>query len=776
MKTGEQVNESANTKEGKPAVHTGNGIFFEIFQKRSGLAAIGFVRLPKPEYPTIVLFVFKGFPMPKTKNLFFAFQTASVITFYLIMSCLCYAQTSIRFTTTQPDTKVNGTDMDRPKSLAKHVIGKTGETSDVRKSDVQSAVSRHLLDGKTAGQYLIERSRRHEVPMDFGILPVSGEIEESLPKPTPDARSQDAYFDYTELPKEFRSAEFLGILPGVTSEDELADILSSPDEYFRENGLEYHIYHDLEGLGDVEVACKNGIVESLMVQLSTPFPAAQIIQLLENELKNIRSIIVPDENGNKLGILFPEKGMTFVLMPHENEKDDDAPEMVSQIGIERVSAEPFVLRGERYLTIAVSKAKWDLSVAVMLDPKNHRAHWLLACANQQLGNIADAAKNCQEAIRLYERQPQYHVTLASLFGDAGQVNEARRYLSEILPLCGPIPHVKAQTECLIGDFYRKGNPPDLLKAINSYTKAIETAATLVGSKNPTQRQLAKETLLNAHLNTALAISSGNMDKKEVAIEQWLSRSEEYAEDLVIKEKASHTHLLRVATTALAIYLESDSDTDIRPYIKEVRDIGKLLISQSDDPIKNQLTEKEMGIAFYNASQVYQIREQYDEAVKLGELANEHLENALGQNENVTDLYRIARVCFRVGAIQAKQGFHKQAVKWYAKAIPHFQRIEPVLEEAEQPRLGEIYVNIGVSYWEIDEKEYAIQISTYGITKLEEAVDDGYLDKQSLVSPYTNLATMFRKLEQHSEADEYQVKARRINQTASKNSNSSQKRR
>jgi len=692
------------------------------------------------------------------------FLTAS---FYMLGVTRCSAKnpmeigkTSLQFTTKSPgigtSKKASPTDEERPKPLTSHLPkpDKPLDESYRVKQGVQET-SHGIPSQVTTGQYLVEQSRDKEASRNSNVMQAAG--EKPLPSPTPDDRDGGKiYFDYSVLPKEMRSAEFLGILPGVTAEDEIADILGSSNDFSKQGGYARYGYNDLEGLGDVEILCKNGVVDSLVVRLAVAFPAAQIAQVLENELKNIRSILVPDENGEVLGQLFPEKGLTFVFAP--SNVHGESSEMVTQIGIEQVSAEPFVLRGERYLSIAISKAKWDLSVAVMLDPKNHRAHWLLSKANFQLGNLSEAIKNCQKAIDLDEKQPQYHVTLAMLMGEAGQVNEARRYLTEVLPLCNAIPHVKGQAECLIGDFYRKGNPPDYQKAIKSYQKAIETAGSLVSSKNPTQRQLTKETLLDAHLNTALTISGSNMEKKGIAIEQWLKLAGELAEDLVIREKASQIHLLHVASTALAIYLESDDDSDITPYIKEVQNIGKLLISQSDDPAKNRIVEKEMGMAIYNAAQIYQVREDYKNAVKYAEIAENHLEKALGEEINVLDRYRVARVAYRIGAIYAVQEKHKEAIKWYSKAIPYFKDVEFSLDASDQPRLGEIYVNIGISYWEIGEKEYAVKISDYGVGRLEQAVEDGFLDQKVLVTPYGNLSKMYRKLEQNMEADEYLLKA------------------
>jgi hypothetical protein len=69
------------------------------------------------------------------------------------------------------------------------------------------------------------------------------------------------------------------------------------------------------------------------------------------------------------------------------------------------------------------------------------------------------------------------------------------------------------------------------------------------------------------------------------------------------------------------------------------------------------------------------------------------------------------------------------------------------------------VSIGVSYWQIGEKDRALDLTLNGATMTQQAVDRGVLPKSSLAVPYGNLATMYKQLGQVGDAAKYAELAR-----------------
>jgi hypothetical protein len=64
------------------------------------------------------------------------------------------------------------------------------------------------------------------------------------------------------------------------------------------------------------------------------------------------------------------------------------------------------------------------------------------------------------------------------------------------------------------------------------------------------------------------------------------------------------------------------------------------------------------------------------------------------------------------------------------------------------------VSIGVSYWQIGEKERALALTQKGVNLVEEAVNAGVLSRTTLSVPYGNLATMYEKVGETTSAAKY----------------------
>jgi tetratricopeptide (TPR) repeat protein len=149
-------------------------------------------------------------------------------------------------------------------------------------------------------------------------------------------------------------------------------------------------------------------------------------------------------------------------------------------------------------------------------------------------------------------------------------------------------------------------------------------------------------------------------------------------------------------------------------------------------------------------------------MRYGQKAIDHLERGIHNRNDVIELYRLANLYYQMGRIQATGlSNDNEAISWFTTAIPLFQQVEPHLDDYEQPRLGEIYVSIGVSYWNIGEKEYALKISEYGIEKLVEAVEQKIVPEKILSIPYENLSAMYEKTGHKEKAENYYILSKSV---------------
>jgi len=152
-------------------------------------------------------------------------------------------------------------------------------------------------------------------------------------------------------------------------------------------------------------------------------------------------------------------------------------------------------------------------------------------------------------------------------------------------------------------------------------------------------------------------------------------------------------------------------------------------------------------------QVYQFRGQSTQAVHYGDLARQTLQQCSPQRQQTFAYhYLLGRVYFRLGALHAVgREDHRTAVSWYDKAVPLLSL--PIPEEgfSELARHGETFVSMGVSYWEVGQREKALDLTQRGLALMEQAVRSGMADRSILAVPYSNLAVMHQTLGRNAEA-------------------------
>jgi hypothetical protein len=89
--------------------------------------------------------------------------------------------------------------------------------------------------------------------------------------------------------------------------------------------------------------------------------------------------------------------------------------------------------------------------------------------------------------------------------------------------------------------------------------------------------------------------------------------------------------------------------------------------------------------------------------------------------------------------------HKQALAYYHPAVKLLEVPVPSSRFADPGRHGEMFVSIGVSYWETGEQEEAVRLTRQGVKMMERAVEEGLLVKSALAIPYDNLSHMYAEL-------------------------------
>lgn len=618
-------------------------------------------------------------------------------------------------------------------------------------------------DGKnpTALSVLAERSPKPastQAPLPEGTLAetVGGDTgpkpEEKPLEPIPDPQANQ--------PTKIETASFNGVTPGITVRTALQESWGSPRQISKEAGMIVHLYK-VEPFTRVEVSFVDETVMSVVIRLDEAVPTKHLTQLLK--LGDIRPVLVSNDLGEILGQTFPERGVLFAFEPAEVPGKTSS--KVVQIIIEPVSAEAFVLRAETFLDTKLAASVRDLENAVKLQPENARAHWLRARALMAIGDDDPAFASAKEAVRFEPANARYRVTLANLLGKLGRIEEGLVQAQAALEMSQHRPHVMAKALCLLGDLTSSGPNPDYPRAIEYHTQAIKAADPLAVNRHPAIRLAAKEVLIDAHLGAAHDIAWGNWNEQDLAVTRWLDRAAAFAEEYVENDGGSVEHRFRVAHRALAASIGLEGVLDPTEWADAALGSGQELLASINDDAQKRRTQWQLGLALYDAVQAYQMRSEHDLAFRYGQNAVKYLEQGILGNTGPAENYLLGRLYFRLGAIQAVgEGNHQIAINWFDKASVLFEQVADRIAPQEAGRLGDTFISMSVSYWEVGQHQRALNLTGRGVDLIEFGVNEGSLDRSALEVPYGNLAIMHRRLGQDSQADKYHREALKVKQT------------
>jgi tetratricopeptide (TPR) repeat protein len=544
---------------------------------------------------------------------------------------------------------------------------------------------------------------------------------------------------------DIEAGSFQGIEPGRSTADELAAAWGPPKE-IRKTGGQKSLVYSIESFPKVTATFSDNLVASIMVHLDRRYEPEELAKQLH--LDTISSVQVTDDQGRLLGEAFPERGILFSYSPNEKRP------RVSQVVFEPIDAQPFLFRGESYLSTHYSRCLSDADSALEVDPKSAQAHALRARVYFQSGDF-DLALRAAEAAEAIDPASDGKLLMAKILIELSDFTRARDEIRSVLENKRAEPVAKARAYCLLGDCVALA-PADKDDAMPHHMQAIKLAEKLNSDKTVAVRRAAKEVLLDAHLGVARDIGGGHWQQKVQAIDKWVDRAAVLAQDLVRNEQASEELLWRVDRNALAALAGVADPGEVSSHIDSCMRRAHDLIEGSVDPARTARLKWQFGLALASAADIAHARRQNEKALRYGRLAVKFLEagNAAGRQLPDHD-FLIGRVYYTLGVIEAvaKQD-HVKAREWYGQAIKLLESPVPPTRLSDPGKHGEAFVSMAVSYWEHKERDESLRLTKQGLRLMETAVEDGLLNKASLAVPYGNLASMHAEMGDKELAEEF----------------------
>lgn len=546
---------------------------------------------------------------------------------------------------------------------------------------------------------------------------------------------------------EIRPIRFNKIAAGITTADELKERWGEPLKVTDNAGHEVWKYK-IQPFRQVDVTLDDQIVVSLLIYLEEPLDPALVAE--EMKLDRYTPVPIPDASGKVLGQAYPERAVLFSLS-----KELEDPK-VHRIQLEPITAELFLLRAEYDFSNRCQQALNDLQITIELDPEYGRAHWMHAKVLAKVGQFQSALNAAETAVELAPSSHRFQLTRARLLAINGRHDEALRATKNVLAADGLPAEIHARGECQLGDLIANGPRPQFKEAMDHHLAAIRIAAPMAEESRFAVRRMAKRVLIDAHLGVALDIAQGDFRQKAQVTAKWLDRAQALIEDTVTHEQGDPVLRLKGLRTHLAASAHLNGQLDPTEPMEQAIDVGRQLTAAEEDALHKSRIQWEMGHTFFEAMRVARIRRDYDSAISHAENAIALFEQSAPKRQSTPEQrFIVARLYFLIGAIHAvAKSDHQEAIAWYAKADPLLREDLPTFAKSTAGLHGERFVSMGVSYWETEHHEQAIEATEYGLKIMQQAVKDRYLRAEALAVPYGNLAAMHRHLGNAEKAEEY----------------------
>ncbi len=579
-------------------------------------------------------------------------------------------------------------------------------------------------------------------------------------KSAPIASSPDLDPD-AESPVDLKPASFNGAEPGTTTHEQLVKLWGEPSTTHLQ-GNDKVLTFTIEPFKHVNVTFDRDVVSSIIIHLREPIIAGDVGKQLQ--LDALKPVSIPNSEGNVLGQVYPERGVMFGFQVAVAVGEHA---FVSQILVEPISSEPFVLRAQYDRQHSLGANLADLKQALELTPNDPKALWLKAKFLGTAGRPTEALTSIQRAIEIDSADMQFQLTKASLLGATAQFAAAEKLVQEIIAAGDTKPHVKAEAQLLLGDLAARGPGREYHQATEHHLAAIAIAKELANSNEFEIRRAAKRVLIDAHLAIAQNVAAGDWQRKPEVTKKWLARAGLLVDDYQESERGGPEWKFLLARMTLQANAQLNGPYEPTETTEAAIELGRKIIAESKDLVYKQLVERQLGMALLDAARVEQARGNSDEALRYGQTAVTLLEGVFADRQKLPSEQAIlGQLYFLMGTLQAvSQKDYREAVSWFDKSRPilALEGIEKILPDAGLR--GEMLVGMGVSYWENGNRDDAVAITLAGSKLMQQAVKAKQLDLRAMAVPFGNLARMHQALGDTKKATDYAELAKKVEATS-----------
>ncbi len=543
------------------------------------------------------------------------------------------------------------------------------------------------------------------------------------------------------------AARLNGLQPGTTTKADLLAGWGAPKSRVHDTNAETFVYR-FAPFEKIEAVLHDNVISEIAVELRERIPPETLARQLR--VHKLAPVEIIDASGIAIGRAFPERGVLFTYAP------DSAEPQVSHILLKPIDDELFLLRAEQESARKIGKSIADLRRVLKLSPNQATARWKLAEAYRRVGSVTEAESMANSAVELDPNDRRYRLSWAYALNELGRYPEAVREARRVARSDHANAVARAEALVLLGDLAAVSRGDVSKKAIELYNQAIQVADANAASEVPGERLAIKRVLVAAHLATAREIAQGKWRQKATVVPQWIERASALAEGAIQHDGGGLELRLAVATGGLEALASFQPMPDPTAWVEEAKKTSVALLNQMEDERSKRPIHWLTGQAYYHALRIEHARARSAYALRYGQRAiTSFSQGAVGRDALAINEHLIGRLYFHIGAVHAIHlKDHTQATAWYDKAAPLLAASVPVTPLTRPSQHGDMLVSMGVSYWNTDDRDRAIELTQEGAELLKKAIKDGYAESSAMSVAYGNLATMHRKRGDDDRAIEY----------------------
>ena len=549
-------------------------------------------------------------------------------------------------------------------------------------------------------------------------------------------------------------ASFKDICPGRSRRGEMHANMESAygagEPFSREDGTE-GVAWVVEPFERSEFTLTDDTVDSIRIKLGDPVAVAELAHNLQ--VDDLRSVSILDESGVSIGEVYPERGLILSLKPGTRS--------ALAVMIEPLDPEAFVLRAEGELDGNSNLALADLQFAVEIDPQHLRARRLLLGLLCEQGKWRQALAVAEATETLDPVDVWTRLKTASVLMSLERFDEARARVAGVRDLPDVKPLAIAQVERMLGRIEVDCPQPNYKVAVRHFDAAIRAGMPLKGAPSESIRRASRDVLLDANLGMAVAIAKGDWQKKGEVVARWLAAATKLVDG--VDADADDRPLLESQLCRGALAAAAGSElVDPLPWVKRLLQTRERMTAELTDPWRRRQIDWEVGHGLADALASSQKRGESADMLDNATLTVAYLERG-AEYRDLTDAERatIGDLLFRIGVLHSLQhGDHATAVTWFDKVQPLWVENACFEYHGEVGRLGESYVSMAVSYWQVDRRDDALLLCRRGIDCMVDVVDRRQLAEQTLALAYGNLSMMYAEQGEDEQSKTYAEMASR----------------